>query len=183
MIQEDKIKEFLGLSEPWSLDSVIDKLAEASDILLNRYNYDGKNIFTHVFLKITYGEECYVCEALEKWKRTDWTKTEYFKYKNYELCDPARPFTQIEMLSMISEANEWIGKEYDKVSIGAQVWRTITGGRWIGITGKQAEKLVICSEGVATIVNHAVSWMFPFACALNQMDMRLSKNIKLSENQ
>jgi len=41
MIKEEKIKEALGLSEPWSLDSVIDKLAEASDILLHRYNYDG----------------------------------------------------------------------------------------------------------------------------------------------
>lgn len=38
----DKIKYVLGLSEPWSLDSVISKLAEASNILLHRYNYDGQ---------------------------------------------------------------------------------------------------------------------------------------------
>lgn len=38
---KQEIKEVLGLSEPWSLESVIEKLAEASNILLHRYNYDG----------------------------------------------------------------------------------------------------------------------------------------------
>jgi len=38
---EEQIEEILGLSEPYSLDSVLDKLIEASEILLHHNNYDG----------------------------------------------------------------------------------------------------------------------------------------------
>ena len=33
--------DILGLSEPYSLDSVLEKLIEASEILLHQKNYDG----------------------------------------------------------------------------------------------------------------------------------------------
>ena len=44
LIQSCVITSFndvLGLSEPYSLDSVLEKLIEASEILLHQKNYDG----------------------------------------------------------------------------------------------------------------------------------------------
>ncbi len=40
MIKED-LHKITGIYEPWPLWDVLDKLVEASDILLHQHNYDG----------------------------------------------------------------------------------------------------------------------------------------------
>jgi hypothetical protein len=41
LLQTDVITSFLGLDRPYSLDSVLEKLIETSDILMHQKNYDG----------------------------------------------------------------------------------------------------------------------------------------------